>query len=281
MPLYALASYPKSGNTWMRALLTNFLAGDGAPASINALINTGVHNRHRFDEWLGLSSSAMTIDEILLHRPFFQELIAANAKNSPAIVKLHEPYLRLPRDAPLFSSPTFAGAICIVRNPLDVAVSFAHHSQRSVDYTIGRMGDRQAFLAKGGRSLPSPISTWSHNVSSWLDQNELPLKPVSYEALHADPEAVLGSVVAFAGLTPNPERLARAVENSRFSRLREQERRHGFREKMPIAPNFFRKGRVGDWRGVLSRTQVRQLLDAHGPVMARLGYLEEAERFLQ
>lgn len=283
MPLILLASYPKSGNTWIRALLSNYLAEDGKPVSINALAGAGIHNRHWFDERLGLSSSAMTGDEILLHRPCFHELKAGEA-DSPAFAKTHEPYLFLPGGAPLFSPPSVAGAIYAVRNPLDIAVSYAHHRQTGVGRTIRHMGNPRADLAGSSTSitssLPHPISTWSRNVSSWLDQKELPIALVSYENLHADAETVLRTAVALAGMIPDTARLARAVENSRFRRLREQEEERGFHEKQPTAPSFFRKGRIGDWRSVLSREQVRRLVDEHGPIMARLGYLDEAERFL-
>jgi len=113
-----------------------------------------------------------------------------------------------------------------------------------------------------------------------LDQDELPLRLVSYEQMHASPAAALETVGGFAGLRPEPARLARAEDNARFENLRRQETLEGFHEEQPTAPSFFRKGRSGDWRDALSRKQVRILTERHGPVMVRLGYLGEAERFL-
>ena len=283
MSLMLLASYPKSGNTWMRVLLSNYLADNDEPVSINALVGVALQNRHEFDERLGLSSWAMTPDEVLLHRPRFHELLAADLE-SASFAKVHERHLRLPDGAPLFSRKAFAGAVCIVRNPLDVAVSYAHHMQTSIDRTIEFMGEPRAMLSPprfdGGTQLPIPISDWSGNVSSWLSQDELPMKLVSYERLHAEPEAVFSEVSSFAGLPADEERLVKAVERSRFQRLREQEDRVGFQGRQPSAPSFFRKGMVGDWRNVLSRRQVQSLIERHGPVMAELGYLEGAEKFL-
>ena len=282
MSLMLLASYPKSGNTWMRVLLSNYLADD-EPVSINALVNVALQSRHEFDERLGLSSWAMTPDEILLHRPRFHELQAADL-DSPSFAKVHECYLRLPDGEPLFPRTAFASVVCIVRNPLDIVVSYAHHMQTSIDRTIEFMAERRAMLSPprfdGRTQLPIPISDWSGNVSSWLNQDELPRILVRYERLHANPDAVFSEVVSFAGLPMDRERLVKAVENSRFQRLREQEDRVGFRERQPTAPNFFRKGLIGDWRNVLSRKQVQCLVERHGPVMAELGYLDEAEKFL-
>lgn len=288
MSLILLASYPKSGNTWMRALLSNFLAEGNEPVSINSLITSEIGNRHLFDESLGLSSAAMTDAEILRYRPRFHEILAQEfleaGAGAPVFAKIHQPFQRLPDGAPMFSPPAIAGAVCIVRNPLDVAVSFAHHLQWSLDRTIAAMGDPDSDIGiprKGIRTtLPDPYGDWSGNVSSWLEQDGLPVSLVSYESLQADPATALEAVVAFAGLAPDPVRLHRAVENSRFDRLREQELSDGFKEKQPTAPSFFRKGRAGDWRNVLSRQQVRRIVENHGPVMARLGYLHEAERFL-
>ena len=278
-----LASYPKSGSTWLRALLSNFLTDGNEPVSINALITSNILNRHLFDECLGLSSAAMTDDEIQHYRPCFHEFLAAEAV-APVFAKVHQPFLHLPDGEPVFSPTAISGAVCIVRNPLDVAVSLAHHLQWNIDRTIAAMGDREWDISnpRGGihTTLPDPYCDWSGNVSSWLDQDELSVHLLSYESLQADPAATLEGVVAFAGLSPAPERLAGAVENSRFHKLLDQEQRDGFKEKQPTAPSFFRKGQVGDWRNVLSQCQVRQLVARHGPVMARLGYLDEAEHFL-
>ena len=283
MPLILLASYPKSGNTWMRALLSNYLADEEAPVPINHLIAARAHDRHSFDEHFGLSSTIMTADEVMRRMPRFFALHLP-AGGSADFVKVHSAFLRLPDGAPLFSRTTFSGAVCIVRNPLDIAVSYAHHLQSSVDHAIRVMDNPEALLTPERRgispNLPERVSDWSGNVTSWLDQDELPVKLVSYEQMHAGPAAVLEAVVGFAGLQPEPTRLARAADCARFENLHRQERLEGFHEKQPTAPSFFRKGRVGDWRDALSRQQVRQLTERHGPVMVRLGYLDEAERFL-
>lgn len=97
----------------------------------------------------------------------------------------------------------------------------------------------------------------------------------------ADPQAGFGKIVRFAGLACDGPRLDRAIENSTFSRLQAQERESGFSEKQPTAPSFFRVGVAGSWRTALTPTQVRAIVDAHGEVMARFAYLEEAQTFLR
>ena len=331
-----LASYPKSGNTWLRAVLTNYLrdaaerglhderGSHSEPASINALIGSPVAaDRETFDELVGLDSSDLAPDEVLRHRPLFHVLLARESGeppagerrrascpagrpprgDTPAFVKVHDAYLRTGDGTALFPKEATAGVVYLVRNPLDVAVSYAHHLQKSIDDTVRWMNDPAAAEAEvaGGIHIqvPQPLLTWSGHVSSWLDQEELSIHVARYEDLLADPTAAFGAIVRFAGLgrgdeTPAGERgsaslpgrsstsarLARAVDHAAFSRLRAQEEASGFFEKQPTAPSFFRAGVAGSWRNVLDSRQVRALVDAHGPVMARLGYLREAEAFL-
>lgn len=101
-----------------------------------------------------------------------------------------------------------------------------------------------------------------------------------YEDLLDDPIAGFGRIVRFAGLEWQPARLARAIDQAQFHRLRAQEAEHGYAERRQTAPTFFRAGVAGSWRRALTRAQVQALLAAHRPMMRRLGYLREAEAFL-
>ena len=225
----------------------------------------------------------MTPEEVLRHRPRFHELLAAKHP-WPAFAKVHEACIRTAGGALLFPKRATAGAVHIVRNPLDVAVSFAHHSQCAIDRTIDGMNDPAfaltASVARGHAVLPQPLLCWSGHVSSWLDQRELPVHTVRYEDLLAEPAAAFGAVVRFVGLDFDAARVARAVGHCRFERLRAQEERFGFDERQPTAPSFFRSGGTGGWRTALSAEQVRSVVDAHAPIMDRLGYLNEARAFL-
>ena len=284
MGIVCLASYPKSGNTWVRAMLTAYLRADDAPASINALIARPItSDRDAFDEALGLESSDMTPDEVLRYRPRFHAVLAEELP-SPAFVKVHDAYLRLPCGAALFPESATSGVVYLVRNPLDVAISYAHHRSQPIDDTVRWMNDSAAAESDSAAGifhrLPEPLTTWSGHVASWLDQDEVPLHVARYEDLLADPHAAFGRIVRFAGLEWDAARLARAIDRSAFPRLRAQETESGFREKQPTAPSFFRAGVAGSWRTTLSPRQVRALVDAHGPMMERLGYLREAEEFL-
>ena len=287
-----IACWPKSGSTWLRTVLTNCLRDDGQPASINALVGAWLHGRDEFDDHLGLDSSHMTEEETARHLARFRAVVADELRAAPAagassrgqgptFAKTHEAY-RLPNGPPRF--PCGGKVVYLIRNPLDVAISYAHHLTWSVDGTIQLMNCWQAHegIDRHGihNRLPEPMTSWSNHALSWIEQAELPVHVARYEDLLADPCAGFGAIARFAGLDLDDERLDRAVEHSAFHRLRAQEAEAGFHEKQPTAPLFFRAGTAGSWRGELAPEQVRAVVDAHGHVMERFGYLREARRFL-
>ena len=279
-----LASYPRSGNTWLRALLTNYLGGGEDPASINALIGDSAFvPREVFDEELGVSSSDLTPAEILRHRALLHELLTAELPR-PTFVKVHDAFLRTADGAPLFPPAATLGAVYVVRNPLDVAVSYARFWDWPLARGVAELNRPEAALSSPARSihdvLPQPLLTWSSHVASWLDQREIPVHTVRYEDLHGSPEAAFAAVLRFAGIEPGAGRVARAVGQARFDRLRAQEERSGFHDKPATARFFFQAGRAGAWREALAPEQVRTLVDTHAPLMERFGYLSEAQAFL-
>ncbi len=278
-----IACWPKSGSTWLRTVLTNCLRDDGQPASINALLGAWLHGRDEFDDYVGLDSSHMTAEETSRHLAHFraaavEQLLAAAG---PTFAKTHEAH-RLPDGPPRF--PRGGKVVYLMRNPLDVAVSYARHLDLPVARTIQLMNSWQAHegLDPNGihNRLPEPMTTWSNHALSWIEQAELPVHVARYEDLLADPRAGFGAIARFAGLDLDDARLNRAIEHSAFHRLQAQEAEAGFKEKQPTAPSFFRAGMAGQWRGELAAEQVRAIVDVHGHVMERFGYLQEARQFL-
>ena len=143
----------------------------------------------------------MTDEEVARHLPRFREVLAERIftqpgqelhRNEPALAKTHEAY-RLPGAPARFPRAGAAGVVYLVRNPLDVAVSYAHHLNRSLDRTIRRMDDPTAhgLHIPGGifDRLPKPLTTWGGHVASWTGQTDLPLHVARYEDLLADPRA--------------------------------------------------------------------------------------------
>lgn len=277
--VFWLASYPKSGNTWMRALLANYLADADEPVDINALGGGPIASaRGLFDDHVGVEASDLTQDEIERYRGRVYERFAAEHDDGdpPLFCKVHDAWTLGPDGEPLFSERSTAGVIYLIRNPLDVAVSFAHHSASTVERMVNAMLDPDyCFVGRDDRlhnQLRQRLLTWAGHAESWVDRSRLPVLVVRYEDTKADPVASFTRVIEFAGLDPNPERIRKAVEFSRFDRLKALEQEQGFGEKMPKSASFFRKGQVGSWSDELPVELAEKLCDAFEETMQRFGY---------
>lgn len=284
MSIIWLASYPKSGNTWLRVFLTNYCHEDNQPASINALIGKPIAtDRNEFDELLGLESSDLNLAEIERYRPLVCRLLAT-AYVPPLFIKVHDAYTTNGDGYALFPAEVTDGVLYIIRNPLDVAASYAHHENKPLDRIIERMNCEEAYLFDPSSilftQLPQKLFSWSSHVCSWVDNAQMKTHVVRYEDMVEQPLATFTEVIRFTGLVLNSASVQRAIDFSRFQLLQAQEDVHGFAEKQPTAHSFFRQGAVGSWREQLTQSQVRRLVNAHGQVMERFGYLPEAEAFL-
>ncbi len=274
-----LASYPKSGNTWFRVFLTNLLHDADAPASINELESTPIASaRGIFDNNMGFESSDLTADEIDRLRPELYTHLAVNA-NDPFFMKIHDAYTAVSDNMPLIPQAATGGALYFIRNPLDVAVSFAHHSGSDYDTSISRMADESfAFCRKSDRlhnQLRQKLLSWSRHVLSWVDRAPFPVCVLRYEDMKSQSLETFERAVHFAGLPHTPEQIQKALDFSSFDTVQQQEEAEGFQEKSPSSSRFFRKGQIGSWRDELSEKQAQQVVHNHREVMRRFGYLDE------
>ncbi len=274
-----LASFPKSGNTWFRVFVANLLSGSAGPVGINGL-NSVPHacGREEFEGAVGVEASDLAADEIEVLRPYLYDHIAEKAEER-LFLKIHDAYAHTSEGRPIVSEKATAGAVYILRNPLDVAVSFAHHVGADFDTVISRMADTELALCSSPASLHSQLrqrlSSWSRHVTSWVDAPGLRVHPMRYEDMHGSSLETFAGAARFCGLTENPGRIREALERSSFDELHRQEREHGFRERSPRAECFFRAGKIGSWRDELTQRQVRRVVEDHGEVMLRFGYLDE------
>jgi aryl sulfotransferase len=271
-----LASYPKSGNTWFRAFLTALLNPENPGPDINNMYPTTIaSSRQLFDELTGVSSADLLPEEIDRLRPL---VYRQNALESEEMLyhKVHDAWTRLPDGEPLIPADVTRAVVYIIRNPLDVAVSFAYHLNSGIDKTIGIMNNpAYTFCDREDRlhnQLRQRLLTWSGHVKSWVDESGLPVLVLRYEDMSALPRETFSKAVTFIGLNHTPEEINTALEYCAFERLKKQEEISGFSEKNAKAESFFRKGVVGDWRNILTPEQIKTIIKAHGEVMERFGY---------
>ena len=280
-----LASYPKSGNTWTRNFLHNLLdilegKDEDGPRDINAMNELTFWEiaAPPYERILEKKISEVSRKEIAAVRPKVQELIAGST-DGLAMIKTHH-CLVMDRGTPTINLSVTAGAVYIVRNPLDVAISLANHISGTINDAIKMMNSHGLETAPGDRFVHEIYGSWSQHVESWTHKPHRAIYVMRYEDMLENPMHIFGALARHLLLNPKPEQLRLAIERSSFDKLKQQEAAGGFKEKPDKAEVFFRSGKSGEWRDKLSRRQVREIVATHHIQMARFGYLTDELKHL-
>jgi Sulfotransferase domain len=239
-----IASHPRSGNTWIRALITALIHPD-KPLTFDLMERT---------VW---DTTAQSI-RVLRKAP------------RPRLVKVHQSF-----------DPRLKKVVYVVRDPRDVALSYYHFQRKyrylDDEYPIERFVRR--FVAG---EASGDYGSWGEHVGSWLGARfpSLSFLLVRYEDLKAHPARELSRIASFSGIETGG--IAEAVERCSVERLRHQEAREQEswvatrRRRMDIP--FFGPAEAGRWKESMSKTCVALIEGAWAPIMKALGYeLTEVE----
>ena len=269
-----IASYPKSGNTWVRAFLHALIAP--GPFDLARLAETAANEAAaaRFTAIEPRPWADWTDEDVARVRPLAQTALA-NGHDRDVLCKTHLAVMRH-RGRPTIETAVTRRAVYVVRNPLDVAVSYADHQGLPLDRAIGLMNLDGHISPATATHAPEPMGSWSQHVASWTGKPGPALHVLRYEDLHDDPVAAFSDLVAFLRLAAPAKRVRRAAETVSFEALARREARTGFAERSPAQARFFRSGRAGAWCRALTPVQAARVVEAHRGQMARFGYLGDA-----
>ena len=271
-----LASYPKSGNTWLRAYLANLFRNPARPIPINDLPNHAFGDNFliHYEQYSGKKADELDADDIVRLRPQVHEWIALSSPDT-VMVKTHSACV-MADDVPLITPAATAAAIYIIRNPLDLVSSFANHYQTSIDRAIELTADPNYILPSVPGQLEQVLLDWSSHVRSWTQARGMRLHVMRYEDMARGPYKTFAALSRFLGLPEEKARINKAIRFSTFGEMKKQESADGFVEARPDGKaKFFRSGKAGGWRKELSEAQIARIIEAHGEVMTQFGYLNQ------
>lgn len=274
--IWWLASFPKSGNTWVRYMLELYYGG----------LDTTINNMSIVsDDIRAVDTQAVTAkprnqlghEECILLRPaMLHHKITMHRRLLPIIVKTHN-RIDVHRDYMLVPWLTF-GAIYLVRDPRDVAISWAKHMGVTIDDAIDFMNNHEAALenSQSPSTLTSYLGTWSVHTKSWFELQEKPVITVRYEDILEKPFESLMTFLRFINQNQDLEidesRARRAVTQASFPEMQRQEFEGHFREKGK-GDAFFNKGTSGHWKETLSKSQVDKIKAHHKEMMETFDYI--------
>jgi hypothetical protein len=277
-----LASYPKSGNTWTRIFLANYLFGRTTPMPINQVHRLGlgdsIEKMYRMVERGSPGGSGGGNFDIADYRRSLalRGRVLGGIVNNDAdvnFVKTHNGRAKA-FGLDLIPPALTRSAIYILRNPLDMVLSYARQYGQTLEFAAAAIGREDNSIAGADGTVTQFVGRWSEHVRRWTRAREFPVLVLRYEDMQTDAEGAFTRVLKHIGTPPDPERVARAVRFSSFGELKRQEQATGFIERSPNAGQFFHSGRSGRWRDELAPEVVARICEDHGEVMREYGYLE-------
>lgn len=267
-----LASYPKSGNTWARIFLANYLMNAQEPIPINEAHRFGMTDyiAKTYHMVAGRNIDVQDIELTLSLRDKVLRGIVANDADIN-LVKTHN-IRKSVRGVNIVPDKYTRSAIYILRNPLDMVLSYARHYGQPIEDAVKGVSHPDNANAPTEQSVAQFLGTWSDHVRSWTSGANYPVLVLKYEDLLADPKTYFGKLVEHFGLPVDEKRLERAIRFSSIKELKKQENSSGFIERPNQSDKFFGKGTSGHWKTDLSEELTKQMRREHRDVMERYGY---------
>jgi len=271
-----LASYPKSGNTWTRIFLANYLMNAAKPVPINQVHRFGMGDSitRTYNMVAGRQIDPNNIDLTLsLRDKVLRGIVANNADVN--FVKTHN----IRADAfgvTLIPDRYTRSAVYILRNPLDMLLSYARHYGMTHAETADAISRSDNSNAAEEHTVTQFLGSWSEHVESWTKRKSAyPVLVLRYEDLLDRPEKNFALLLNHIGVPVEEERLQRAIRFSSFDEVSKQEETAGFVEGSPNSERFFAKGQSGYWKTELDPEIAARVKRDHRKVMKKYGYLDD------
>jgi Sulfotransferase domain len=271
--IHWIASYPKSGNTWVRAIVDRMVHPE-RPLDINALRKTapGFSSlTQKFVERNGIKLSGSAPGEV---RRWWREVQREICETSGQEIFLKTHNVAAKFDSGPFPDPgSTASAIYILRDPRDVALSYAYHYKMTLGLAIVALCTSSAFNIKQEQlGLTELLMSWGEHVFGWTSLKRCPLLVLRYEDLLADPAEGVRAIGKFLDKPVASEQVDAIVAATSFQELQRQEKAHGFNESVR-REGFFRAGTARQWREVKDQSVFQPLIEKNRRMMRSHGYL--------
>tara|TARA_B100001027_G_scaffold133046_1_gene92132 strand:+ start:370 stop:1209 length:840 start_codon:yes stop_codon:yes gene_type:complete len=278
--IFWIASYPKSGNTYIRSFLSAYYFSDSGQFDFELLRNIKQFPNPEF-----FDGPIKTIEDAANNWIFSQRKI--KEKKKIKMLKTHN-FLGAYKGQPFTTVDYTLGAIYVVRDPRNVITSVMNHFGLNIDKAFEFMTDIQkgtSFKIEDDFSTYTFLSDWSNHYKSWAHSKNFRKLIIKYEDLEVNKYETFRDIVVFVNALLNrtervdKKKLENAVKSTNFNVLKNLEKNKGFgealySEKDKKKRTFFNLGFNNRWKKLL-REDIRENLESNfRSEMKELGYLD-------
>ena len=278
-----IASYPKSGNTWLRSLISSyFFSNDGIfNQKILNLIDQFPNEKFLKDFLYDKKKIGDTA------KYWIEAQSKINFEKKIKFFKTHN-FLGTYNNFEFTNKENTLGAIYIVRDPRNVITSLKNHYDLNYNQALEFIKSDRKFIydfnKKENYSDFQLISSWEKNFQSWKNNKSFPLKLVKYEDLEKETFKVFKDIVEFINRIStnkkefNREKAINALNSTSFKELKNLEKNHGFIEAVRNTKDkkkipFFYLGPENKWEKILKKEIVDDLDNNFKLSLKELNYI--------
>jgi hypothetical protein len=267
-----LASYPKSGNTWLRCFFSALFYEQNFDLN-NLEFDEVFANQAIFSMLVKKDIADFDEHQLEIERRKVLDFYL-KTKPSPYLLKIHDKYmLSSSDDLPISHTNRPTAAIYIVRNPFNLTISFARYLGVSIDEIIDQYVCKSGATIFMNHRFPRQIGTWQEHLMSWKEQTEIPVIFVRYEDLKMNPYQNFKKILSFLALDFTENKIREAIKKSDFNTLKQMESMGGFRERLLADVPFFHSAEIDKGTKELNYTQKQKIKDQNQDAMKIFGYL--------
>ena len=276
-----IASYPKSGNTWLRALLASYYFTNEGSFSLSLLDKIDAFPSDKFfKEYNDQFSKVEDTSKYWLKE---QEKI--NKKNKITFLKTHSAICKINGNS-FTNKENSIGAIYIVRDPRNVITSISNHYQISIEDAFQFMKDEKRGIInkKDGRYLGfQAVWSWSINQKTWVENNLFPVLVIKYEDLLKETYNTFRKVIEFINKISNSSKIfnkskgKNSIKNTSFEKLQRMENDNEFAEAMNKKGTnkkikFFNLGQKNNYKNLLSQDLIIKMNEFYKEELIKFNY---------
>ena len=272
--IFWISSYPKSGNTWIRAFLTTYIFSQNNNFNFDLLNKIPIFpNKRQIQELVDLKELKKNkLDISKYWIPAQQKL---NLNKSLKFLKTHTACVA--HEGRWFTDENnSAGYIYVVRDPRSVACSYANYANKTLDKAEQSLINPNSFGTTQDDIVADIWSSWKINYLSWKKEKKFKGIVVKYEDLLINPFNEFKNILIFLKKYINVEitddKIKSCIISSEFKKLKKLEEENGFSESL-YGNKFFRKAEKNEWEKVLPIKLKEEIELAFKDEMIELGYL--------
>ena len=282
--IFWIASYPKSGNTWIRTLISSYYyTEDGI------FKESKIHNIDQFPQKKYFKD--FKYDKTIVNdtaRLWLKAQKKINLDKKLRFFKTHNAFGNL-NGNPFTDNTNSIGAIYVVRDPRNVITSLKNHYELNDNQAYSWMINENNYLydihnfEEDGYSDFQFISSWSTNYKSWKVQKKIPIKIIKYEDPLNETYLIFKDLINFINMLVNNgeqinrDKLKKVIDSTLFDKLRKEEQDKGFTESVLSRDGkrkipFFNLGPKNDWNKILNIKMVKKIEEVFADSMKDLSY---------